>query len=729
MACRQECSMPLSVESERRESIFIVFGRIGTFHLGALGLVVLSLLAVPARSTAQGSQPEKRRVVVSDAIQMTRLADDSYLGGGSSKGRVATYSPDGKRFVVVLRKGNLETNTDEFSVYLFESSEAFHTPKATVVLQMASSSNRGAVRDIKWLSDNETIAFVGEHPGEVSQVYTFNVRTRHLAKRTDHPTGIIKYDISGDGGEIVFAAAVPRKAINTEQARNEGIIISNQVDLANLLVEGESATSGEDELFLQKPGQLTLFTPVNDAIFDYGQLSVSPDGRYVLVESFVRDVPSGWKDYQNSVFHSLIQPLRFGRYLLLETKESTLTPLLDAPMDPFKGDPPLWGADGHSVFLKGMCLPLDVKDPVQREERKKTMYDIELKLPSKEFRKVLPGQGPTLDNTHPGLDVTLEEDVNTPPRIYASNEKTHETALLFDLNPQFGELKFGKVEIINWKTTVGNEVQGGLYLPPDYSPGKRYPLVIQTHGFLPKRFSIDGRLDWSSGFAAQPLAAKGIVVVQAAERAVGSIQEAPSEMARYEGVIEYLDGRGLIDRNRVGIVGFSGTVYHVAYTLTHSKYNFSAAILVDGVNNGYFQLLADPFVGEQFDAQNGGSPFGAGLKAWMKNSPGFNLDKVRTPVRLQAHSRGAVLAPWEWFSGLSLLHKPVELVELPDAEHLLVKPWDRRIAMQGIVDWFSFWLKGEEDPHPAKAEQYARWRELRKMQAENEAKAKATAVN
>jgi hypothetical protein len=32
------------------------------------------------------------------------------------------------------------------------------------------------------------------------------------------------------------------------------------------------------------------------------------------------------------------------------------------------------------------------------------------------------------------------------------------------------------------------------------------------------------------------------------------------------------------------------------------------------------------------------------------------------------------------------------------------------------VDWFAFRLKGEEDPDPAKAEQYKRWRELRKLQ-------------
>jgi hypothetical protein len=36
------------------------------------------------------------------------------------------------------------------------------------------------------------------------------------------------------------------------------------------------------------------------------------------------------------------------------------------------------------------------------------------------------------------------------------------------------------------------------------------------------------------------------------------------------------------------------------------------------------------------------------------------------------------------------------------------------LKQQGVVDWFAFWLKNEEDSSPAKTEQYARWRQLRK---------------
>jgi hypothetical protein len=80
----------------------------------------------------------------------------------------------------------------------------------------------------------------------------------------------------------------------------------------------------------------------------------------------------------------------------------------------------------------------------------------------------------------------------------------------------------------------------------------------------------------------------------------------------------------------------------------------------------------------------------------------------------------SILLEWEWFASLSRLGKPVDMVAIQDGDHVLQKPWDRMISQQGNVDWFRFWLKGEEDQDPGKAQQYKRWRELRKLQAENE---------
>jgi dipeptidyl aminopeptidase/acylaminoacyl peptidase len=701
---------------------------------GSVLFQVASILLAPLVTHSQNISPEtKRPITVADAIGMIRLADPDYFHSGSSKGRVAQFSPDGKRFVVALRRGNLDKNVNEFSLLLFQSADVFSSSRPDRLLTMSSSSNRDAIHALKWLADNETIAFLAENPGEVPQLYTINVRTRRLEKLTNHPTAVTSYDITPDGREIIFAADPPAKRImGTEQTRREGIVITSQ-DLEDIIA-GDSAKSWESQLFFEGPGQSPVLIPLEDTLYEGSPLSVSPKGRYALVGGNVRGAPAGWVGYEDPVHTIVISkrprggtlPLR--RYLLVDAKDGSVTPLLNTPMLGLK--PITWTPDGRSVLIEGTYLPLDITDPVEREERRKKSYDVEVTLSSKEYRKLAKMDWPKQGNGFPELEVSLQEDINTPPTIYVSNSKTNENALLLNLNPQFSELTFGIVKSIEWKVD-GIEVIGGLYLPPDYTPEKRYPVVIQTHGFVPEQFSMDGRSEWSGGFAARPLAANGIIVLQLSNfknqhdhDRVGIYRDLGVTEAQrgknfslhlFEGAVDYLDGRGLVDRNRVGIVGFSRTVCFVAYALTHSKYRFAAASLIDGIDCGYFQYMAFPDLSWDFNNLNGGAPpFGDGLKEWIKESPGFNLDKVHAPVRLLALQPFAVLEAWEWFAGLNLQGKPVDLIEIPDASHLMQKPWERRIAQQGMVDWFRFWLKGEEDLDPAKAQQYVRWRELRK---------------
>jgi dipeptidyl aminopeptidase/acylaminoacyl peptidase len=191
-------------------------------------------------------------------------------------------------------------------------------------------------------------------------------------------------------------------------------------------------------------------------------------------------------------------------------------------------------------------------------------------------------------------------------------------------------------------------------------------------------------------------------------------------MAMREGLIDYLDEKGFIDRSFIGLMGFSRAGYAVRYTLTFSKYAIAAAVVVAGNEGGYLEYLAgfSARAGGDYEGQNGAAPYGEGLQSWLKNAPGFNLDKIHTPLR-QVSFGEDILLNWESFVGLKRLGKPVELVWLPDAAHELVKPLERMTAQQGNVDWFCFWLRGEEDPDPSKAEQYARWRQLRKLQEEN----------
>jgi dipeptidyl aminopeptidase/acylaminoacyl peptidase len=715
------------------------------------------------------SRPEHRRVTVADTIEMTRWADRDYFLGGESHGRIGLFSPDRKQFVIVVKKGNIERNTVDYSLLLFRTNSVFQSPKPQVLLKMSSSSNRDAIAHMKWLDDSKTVVFLGEGPGETPQVYSLNVETKRRKKLTNHSTPVVAYDISEDGQVIVYEAAAKRKG-EEGKTRKSGIVITTQNPSdffrCDCGPDRESDRAG-DELFVQRKALSASRIPSPDFVTESQTLSVSRNGRYALLSVYVRDIDPSWADYQDRFLHPLIvEPRRPGtrsgvrRYMLLDTRTLAFTPLVNTPIS-FPDNGFAWAKDGGSLVLSGAYLPLDIHDPAEREARQKRTFVAEIKLPSREIVKITeaelavakwdqvterlllePGNArvdsPTqayekvgetwkqvaltaadtqIDNP---ADVTLEEDINTPPKIFVSDPKGDRKTQIFDLNPAFAQLQFGKVEAVSWKATDGHEVLGGLYLPPDYTPGMQYPLVIQTHGFRKDRFWIDG--PWSSAFAAAALAAKGIVVLQVGgssdasddSKYVESPEEAPRQMAAYEGAIDYLDDRGLIDRNRVGMIGFSRTVFYVEYTLTHSKYQFAAVTLADGFDGSYMNYLLWPTV--DYVRVNGGPPIGSSLPSWLKNSPGFNLDKVSAAVRLEDYGPAMFLGGWQWFSGLSLLERPVDFVWLPDGTHLLVKPSERVTSQQGNVDWFSFWLLGEGDSDSAKREQYNRWEGLRTLQ-------------
>src|SRR6476620_7497223 len=117
---------------------------------------------------AQPRQNHKRCPTEEDAIRMARIAGRGEMNsyGGALTEDFAYFSPDRKQFVIVVKKGNLEKNTNDYSLLLFRASEAFKSPTPRVLASMSSSSNREAVTDVVWLSDNDSVLFLGENPGE-----------------------------------------------------------------------------------------------------------------------------------------------------------------------------------------------------------------------------------------------------------------------------------------------------------------------------------------------------------------------------------------------------------------------------------------------------------------------------------------------------------------------------------------------------------------------------------
>jgi dipeptidyl aminopeptidase/acylaminoacyl peptidase len=338
----------------------------------------------------------------------------------------------------------------------------------------------------------------------------------------------------------------------------------------------------------------------------------------------------------------------------------------------------------------------------------------------------MPGSGPATEALDTAsLNVMIRQNLNTPPALFVKLPASAGYAQLWDPNPQFKAVTFGHAEAITWKDAYGREIRGVLIEPPDFQPGRRYPLVIEARSYRQDQFIVDGT--YATAVAAQAMAADELIVLQAGEPEVPTDEflrkGTAAALAGYQAAIAKLSGEGLIDPHRAGIIGFSRTCDNVMYAATQAPSLFAAVTIANGTTYGvmgYLETVDDTIEHNQWWLHYGGNPLGDALGTFERESMLFNLHRIITPVRVETRAPANILTDWETYAGLRSLNKPVDLIVLPYATHVVSMPADVYESQQGDVDWMRFWLQDYEDPDPAKKAQYERWEHLKELQnAEN----------
>jgi dipeptidyl aminopeptidase/acylaminoacyl peptidase len=617
------------------------------------------------------------------------------------------------------------------------------------------------------------------------QLFVADVRTHAVHALTPEDQDVREFDIRSDTRYVYeVSASELLTAPNEEQQPAVALTGKNLWTIGFPNVEHHLTPFDAAGLWAVIDGNRRQVLDANSYAAPCGRASqsLSPDGRSVVAILKAEHPPeTTWARYKAPPGYDKMKfPLDTCAYHLINLTSGMSKLLLNAPSGKnqdwhsylLKAS---WSADGQSLLLPDVFFPLEGTDPKEIADRENHPYIAVLRLSTGQLSKVLavragldkeryavqdarfednrtvvvnfdrsyflPDDPPsaifheeadgnwqqvagTEDPRLAKLSFKLRkrESINQPPQLVADHKASETSYVIWDPNPQLEGIELGSAEIIHWKDDSGYEWEAGLLKPPGYTRGKRYPLVIQTHGFSKGQFLSSGI--FTSAFAARALAAQGIAVLQMGwnPNNFDTPSEGPDQVAGFESAVKKLAEEGIVDPARIGVIGFSRSVYHVLAAITSAEHLFAAVSVTDGVTFGYFEYLfrVGDGVDREADAINGGKPFGAeGLKNWLARSPEFNMDKVHTPLLLLQPGTPAVLAGWEPYAALRYLKKPVDLVMLQAGTHVMTNPTQRLASETSNVDWFCFWLKAEEDPDPSKAEQYTRWRELRKLQEQN----------
>lgn len=311
----------------------------------------------------------------------------------------------------------------------------------------------------------------------------------------------------------------------------------------------------------------------------------------------------------------------------------------------------------------------------------------------------------------------VEESLNEPPLLVATDARTNVSRVVFDPNPQLASVEMAEVRKMVWAGGNGEDVVGGLVVPSDYEEGQRLPLVIQTHGFRSDRFYRNGYSETAN--AGRAIASRGIFVLQVqepqpiAEPRWGELKR--DIVDTYTAAIDTLSEQGLIDPNKVGIAGYSETGLFVASSLVEAPDRFAAALVANAdplTTTGYFSYVDSPLHGG-VEQLAGASPLDSNLSVWIARSPSASLDTIDAPVLVFAADPWHLLGLWDFYAGLRYLGKPVDLHYIRGGQHNLKKPLHKLSHQVRMVDWFDFWLNKPSQPGLIDANDFDRWKLLK----------------
>jgi len=628
--------------------------------------------------------------------------------------------PDGHVVAYVRMTYDIMTDRPRRSIWLVDADTGAQTPLAT---------GPGSSSSPRWSPDGKRLAYVasdGGHP----QLFVRWMQTEQAARITDltEMPGDLRW--SPDGHSIAFIMMTPDEKITlgTAPPRPEG---ANWAEPLTVITDVKYRADGEGYL---KPGYSHAFVVSAEGGFprqltfgafnEEGPLSWTPDGKSVLLsgnrsEGWQRE-PVTTQIYQVSVDDGKVTALtsRVGpdksprvspdgrkvAYLAFDDRflgyqnvrvhvmdldghnDHSISDSLDRSVDDAE-----WAADGRSLFIQY------TDQAVTRVAR--------LTLDG-HLQQVADGlAGSQLDRPYSGGQFTVSSNgivaftsgaPDHPPdlSIARGSRATRLTRLNDDL---FAVRRLGKVEPLAVSSSFDKRPVGAwLVTPPDFDPGRKYPLILEIHGgpyasYGPV-FSSDDQLYAASGYMVLYTNPRGSTSY-GEEFANFILHDYPSH--DYDDLMSAVDAaiaKGSVNPDQLYVTGGSGGGVLTAWIVGKTHRFKAAATQKPVINWGSFALTTDiaTYVPKYWF---GKLPWEDPETYW-KHSPLSLVANVTTPTLVVVGGedyRTPVSDSEQYYEALQLRGVPTALVKVPGASHggLAARPSQSAAKASAILAWFN----------------------------------------
>ena len=324
----------------------------------------------------------------------------------------------------------------------------------------------------------------------------------------------------------------------------------------------------------------------------------------------------------------------------------------------------------------------------------------------------------TFTRIRTGLDVVHSFDIaqNGKQAVYTGSDMFQwPVAMHMDINKQiytvlsdpakewFRHVKFGSAEQCIYKDDDGKTIDGRVYLPPGFDPGKKYPCIVYYYGGTsPVTRDFGGRYPkeiWADNgyvvYVPQPSGATGYGQEFSARHVNNWGKTVADEII--ECAEAFIQDHSYVDSEKVGCIGASYGGFMTMLLVTRTDM-FSAAVAHAGISS-ISSYWGEGYWGYLYSATATAESFPWNRKdIYVDQSPLFAADKVHTPILL-VHGASDTNVPVgesiQFYTALKLLGRDAELVTVKGQDHHIMQYAKRKQWTKTILAYFDWKLKGD----------------------------------
>ena len=295
------------------------------------------------------------------------------------------------------------------------------------------------------------------------------------------------------------------------------------------------------------------------------------------------------------------------------------------------------------------------------------------------------------------------EAFDRSPNWYVGGPRLADARQVTETNPFQSDYAWGRSELVSFRNTSGQDLQAALFYPADYETGRQYPLIVYfyeiTSNTLHNYYVPSDRTAYNPTVFTQNgyFVLRPDIVYRERDPGVSAVE------ALVPAVEEVLR-TGMVDRDRIGIIGHSWGAYQTAFAVTQTDL-FSAAVAGAPLTNLISMYLSifwntggtDARIFE-IDQGRMGVPFWEDVESYIRNSPVFHIENMNTPLLVAFGDKdGAV----EFNQGVELYNaarragKDMVLLVYEGENHSLARRPNQLDYHRRVNEWFGHYLKGE----------------------------------